>query len=273
MTLENLCELIELQDEIKEQVFDKMKQMDFAPLQEHILALTKPGAIKAYIALSEIVGDEFPSIKMLCCYLRAALITYENYQKLGIDDEIYIETMKFFTRFIGECVELRGALGFDRAAWSQRHLNMSIIRIGALEYEFKTAEDNKVVSIHIPSGADLSFDSLKASFVAARKFIKEKMPEYAEAPFVCGTWLLFDRLKEFLRPESKILQFQSCFDIEKQYDTGGGSLSFIFQKEDCSDYTALPEKTSLQRKLKEFLLSGGVITSGYGVVKEGIDQE
>lgn len=273
MTLENLCELIELQDEIKEQVFAEMKQMDFAPLQEHILALTKPGAIKAYIALSEIVGDEFPSIKMLCCYLRAALITYENYQKLGIDDEIYIETMKFFTRFIGECLERRGKLGFDRAAWSQRHLNLSIVRIGTLEYEFKDAEDKKVVSVHIPSGADLSFDSLKASFVAARKFIKEKMPEFADAPFVCGTWLLFDRLKDFLNPNSKILQFQSCFDIEKQYETGGASLSFIFQKADCSDYNALPEKTSLQRKLKEFLLSGGVITSGYGVVKEGIDQE
>lgn len=274
MTLEKLCELIELQDEVKEKVLAENNQMDFAPLEEHIVALTqKKVCFTAYEALKEMFGEDLPNAKMLCCYLRAALISYEKYQELGIDDEIFIETMKCFPRFIGECFVKSDVLGFDRAAWSVRQLNLSIMRIGTLEYEYTVSNDKKVISIHIPSGADLSLASLKASFVAARKFTRAKMPEYADAPFICSTWLLFDGLKNFLNPDSKIMQFQSCFDIHKQYDTSGQNLVFIFHKNDCSDYASLPENTSLQRKLKEYLLSGGVITSGYGVVKEGIDQE
>ena len=275
MTLENLCELIELQDEMKKQVLLLTQQMDFTPMDEHIVALTNPDRSEdAYTSLKEIVGEELPNVKMLCCYLRAALITYEKYQTLGIDNKIYVETMKCFPRFVGECLERRGIFGFDSAAasWGYRQLNTTLMRIGTLEYEWKIRNNEKVVCIHIPSDADLSLTTLKSSYIAARKLLQEKIPEYANAPIVCVSWLLYKGLEDFLHPDSRILQFQRCFDIKQQNPPSDSNLRFIFQRADCSDYAALPERTSLQRNVKSLLLSGGGIGSGYGVLKEGLDK-
>ena len=271
MRLEKLCEMIELQDEMKRQVLTLADEMDFSSLEAHIVALTDPdGAADAYAALKEIVGEEMPGAKMLCCYLRAALITYENYRARGIDDEIYVETMKCFPRFVGECLARRDAIGFDRAFWSYRQLSFTLVRIGTLEYEWRLRKGEKIISIHIPSDADLSCEALSASYAAARKFLREKVPEYAEAPITCESWLLYEGLADLLRPDSGILRFQRCFDMKHQNPPHNGCLHFIFQHQDCTDFASLPERTSLQRNVKKLLLSGGGISSGYGVLKEEI---
>jgi len=269
MTLEALCEKIELQEEMKKQVLILAREMDLAPLEKHITALTEPDrAAEAYAALKEIVGEDMPGAKILCCYLLAALITHEKYQAIGIGEDIYVETMKCFPRFVGECLARRDELGFDRAFWSYRQLNMTLMRIGTLEYEWHVRKGEKVVSIHIPSDADLSISSLQASYRAARSFLREKVPEYAEAPIICESWLLYEGLESLLRPDSGILRFQRCFDIKQQYPPNNGCLHFIFQRQDCSNYALLPERTSLQRNVKALLLSGGGIRSGYGILKE-----
>lgn len=47
-------------------------------------------------------------------------------------------------------------------------------------------------------------------------------------------------------------------------------LNFVFNMRECDNYNNLSEKTSLQRKIKEFLINGGKIYNGYGEINEEI---
>ncbi len=268
MNLKELCVKIELQDEMARAVEDFSAEFDFSTVDEQIARLVDPDcSADARTALETAVGDDPKGVKILSCYLRAALITREKYDELGVDEKIYIDTMKCFPRFIGETLERNDLLAFQTAYWSYRHLNTTLVRIGTLEYERKVREGVKVLSIHIPSNADLSQETLDRSVADARKFMREKFPEYGEAPMICESWLLSERLRDFLGENSKILKFQAMFDIQRQNAPSKNALTYIFHRANCDDYASLPENTSLQRKVKAFLLAGGGIGSGYGVVK------
>ena len=269
MTLKEFCERIQLQDELVKKVFELEESFDFAPYKQLINDLTeKEKSEDAYKALKEQLGEDPHGITILACYLKAALITYEKYQALGIDDEIYFDTMKSFTRFSDECLERQGYLGFVNSFWSYRHLNTNLMRIGALEFERVIRNGVLFISVHIPSNADLSKEALDDSFTRARAFLNEKFPECAEAQIYCESWLLYGGLKDVLPENSRILGFQSRFDVTRQNNVSKNALTYIFHRADCSDYQSLPEDTSLQRKVKALLLEGGGVGSAYGILKE-----
>ena len=93
---------------------------------------------------------------ILACSLLCACRAYEEYQKKGISDTVYFETMKCFTRFIDETQKRTGRLAFDRGWWTYRQISMQLFRIGELEYEFVEYEGRPALSIHIPSDAHFS---------------------------------------------------------------------------------------------------------------------
>ena len=269
MTLNELCQKIELQPEILTTVMDFSNEFDFQTVEKQLSELTEyDTAAAAYKTVTELLGDDPSGLKVLTCYLKAALMTHVKYAEKGIDDEIYFDTMKCFTRFVGECFERRDIWGFVDANWAYRHLNTSLVRIGALEFERTVRNGEPAVSVHIPSNADLSKESLDASFSAARRFLKNYYPDYAEAPIFCESWLMYPGLHDLLNPDSKILHFQSRFEIKQVNPISKNALTYIFHRADCSDYSSLPESSSLQRKAKALLLSGGNIGSAYGVLKE-----
>ena len=269
MTLKELCEKIELQDELAEKVLVLSKEFDTLPYKKYINDLTVMELSEnTYKALKNQLGEDTFGIRILTCYLKAALITYEKYKTLDIDETIYLDTMKCYTRFSGECLERYGWLGCANASWSYRHLNTSLIRLGTLEYERIISNGKMLVSVHIPSDADLSSEALDESFAMARRFLNEKFPSCVDAPIYCESWLLYGGLKDILPENSRILGFQSKFDIQRQNEISKNPLIFIFHRADCSDYALLPENTSLQKKVKALLLNGGGIGSAYGVLKE-----
>ena len=269
MTLTQLCNKIELQDQLVQMVSELSETFDFSPLQQHIADLTVPALSEnAFKALQEKLGDDPHGAKMLTCYLKAALITHQKYTELGIDESIYVATMKCFTRFCGECLERKDYLAFELGFWSYRHLNTNLIRIGTLEYEQTVRNGSLFISVHIPSDADLSAESLEYSFKTARALLNEKFPACRTAPIYCESWLLSGELRDLLPVGSKILGFQSYFDIQRQNPISKGALPYIFHRANCNDYNALPENTSLQRKVKALLQSGGGIGTAYGVLKE-----
>lgn len=269
MTLIELCKKIELQEELTQMVLECAETLDFALLSQHIEDLTVPELSEnAFKSLGEKLGEDPCGAKMLTCYLKAALITRQKYKELGIDESIYVDTMKCFTRFCGECLERKDYLAFELGFWSYRHLNTNLMRIGTLEYEQLIRNGSLFISVHIPSDADLSAESLDYSFKTARALLNEKFPACRTAPIYCESWLLSGELRDLLPVGSKILGFQSYFDIQRQNPVSKGALQYIFHRADCSDYNALPENTSLQRKVKALLLDGGGIGTAYGVLKE-----
>ena len=269
MEMTELYRLIELQEEIVEKLEAVKSQMDLPALEEKIAGMMEIStAHQSYTDLLELLGEDEGSIKMLYCQLEGARRDYDRYVQRGISKEVYVDTMKCFTRFIRECGEKHdGKLFYDRAYWSYRQVAMTLFRVGALEYEFRKHEELDALTIHIPSDADFSPASIDASLAAADEMFKACFPEYKSAFFMCDSWLLSPTLQKLLPETSNIVKFQKRFDMYRVNDEKNACMNWVFQCGNDVDYATLPEKTSLQRNIKAHLLGGGIVGTGYGIIR------
>ena len=218
------------------------------------------GYAEAAEELNRVLGADEGGWKMLSVQLAGALLTREHYIKRGISDEIFLDTMGCFNRFVREHKISYGDYGFDRWWWTGRQLSMELFRIGALEFERAGGD----IAVHIPSDADLSEGALDRCFADARVFFKEKLGESGD--FVCTSWLLSPALKELLPSTSKILGFQGRFTIEGFEDSEEYKV-WLF-KNPALTPESFPEDTTLQRNAKAFILAGGKIGAGTGRIKK-----
>ncbi len=74
-------------------------------------------------------------------------------------------------------------------------------------------------------------------------------------------------IAQMLDKNSNIVKFQELFGIKQDKNGIDDILNFVFNIRECDDYTNLSEETSLQRKIKAFLINGGIIYNGYGEIK------
>ena len=156
MELEILFREIELQEKMAERVMSVLPVLSGEEIETQLKCLmnikTAPDALAHLTAL---FPDE-DGVGVLACSLLCACKAYKEYQKKGISDTVYFETMKCFTRFIDETQKRTGRLAFDRGWWTYRQISMQLFRIGELEYEFVEYEGRPALSIHIPSDAHFS---------------------------------------------------------------------------------------------------------------------
>ena len=144
---------------------------------------------------------------------------------------------------------------------------MQEFRIGELEYEMKQTKTGKQISIHIPSDAVLTKEKCDASLEESKAFFARHFPEYQDKDYVCHSWLLDPVLRELLPPGSRILEFQSRFRILEVDYQDDGYVEWVFKRNDAHirDFS---EDTLLQRNMKRYLLEGGKVGSGFGVMKK-----
>ncbi|MBR3505165.1 MAG: family 20 glycosylhydrolase [Clostridia bacterium] len=188
-----------------------------------------------------------------------------------IPEDIWLATMRCFTRFVNEHFASTGKYAFDRGFWTTRQIAARIFRIGELEYELRETDDPtlpRVISLHIPSDAHMTADRLNESVAGARRFLKEHFPDWAGLPMRCGSWLLSPALRPLLDADSNILRFQRAFDIDTEERDSDGVLQWVFklsgERQEGVDLSALPEDTTLQRRMKKSLLAGEKIGSAAG---------
>ncbi|MBO5836852.1 MAG: hypothetical protein J6Q92_03065 [Oscillospiraceae bacterium] len=123
------------------------------------------------------------------------------------------------------------------------------------------------LSIHIPSGADISPATMDRAIASARKILKERFPEHGSAMIYAASWLLDPVLDSFLKESSNILQFAHRFVRYPRKSDGTHAFNLIFQKH-YDDYNLLPENSSLERGLKKLYLSGRYIYFYHGIIPE-----
>ena len=197
MTIRELCDLIELQEVIKERVLAFSEEFDFSAVEKILEDFRDYKKMKsARLELQEILGEDENRIKILTCMLRASANLYDVYKENGISDEVYVETMKCYTRFISETYRMTGKHYFDRYWWTARQAGGHLYRIGELEYELKRLDDKQVIDIHIPSDADFSPKAVDESLRMTKEFLRMYYPEMSVCDFTCDSWLLLNSLKE-----------------------------------------------------------------------------
>ena len=183
-------------------------------------------------------------------------------------ENIWLDTMKCFPRFIAEHRRSYGCDGFDRGGWTVRQVGARLFRIGELEYELPEKAEASArpakgacISLHIPSDARLQPALLDDSVRSARSFLSEYFPDLADLPMDCESWLLSPRLREWLPAGSRILGFQAAFDLVETDPGSDAALEWVFHVAEgqraAMDPARFPEDTALQRKMKADCLSGG----------------
>ena len=88
------------------------------------------------------------------------------------------------------------------------------------------------------------------------------MPDWQGNQITTDTWMIMPELDEFLPEGSNIRAFKNLFDIDIVDRDQEWYMGWIFPGF-SGKFEELPEKTTLQRKLKQYLLSG----KKFGVAK------
>ncbi|MGM9609443.1 MAG: acyltransferase domain-containing protein [Eubacteriales bacterium] len=107
MELLELCENIGMPREVTEQV------LSYSDFDRQLLAgLThRETAADTYRALKSRCQS---GMELLAYSLQAARLTYEAYRVRGIDERVFSDTMRCFSRFVGETYTNCGVYDFDR---------------------------------------------------------------------------------------------------------------------------------------------------------------
>lgn len=224
-------------------------------------------AREAYRQLKDTLPEDSPDHwKLLYCYLECARRARANYRKRGIPDQIYLDTMSCFSRFLAEDRNIYGRPCFLRGWWTYRQTSMRLFRIGALEYELRARGGRPVIDLHIPSDADFSPASVDRSLEQAEDFFRTYFPEYGYEACTCDSWLLSPRLEPLLSRRSNILSFQRRFQILGETPEDREYIQWLFQVPEDTETGRLPENTSLQRRVKALLLEGGAVGCAFGIL-------
>lgn len=188
-------------------------------------------------------------INLICTY------SYEQYVKLGLSDKIFKDTFAFITRFVSSTKNEDGKYRYNLAWWLQRQITLQEFRIGSLEYEFVESDNNREIEIHIPSDADMNIKALCSSVADFINFEKKYFPDWCDTVITTETWMIMPELEQFLSKDSHIVKFKNLFDIDSVDYEQTWYMEWIFPGYSEINEN-LPEKTTLHKKLKSYLLSG-----------------
>lgn len=196
------------------------------------------------------------------------------YKTLEIDDKIFFDTVDDIRIWC----ENNANKGLKNYNWIKNHVACELFKIGRLQYQLCTCKSRmlkynllpfdygeKIVYVHIPQGEKLIYADCVESLKMAKAFISKHFPDYHYSFFFCESWLLYGENFQFMQPSSNILQFSSLFDVVYSCDIDAQAIERIFGKR-CFDKRKYPENTSLQRNAKAYLLNGGKLGIGIGVI-------
>ena len=268
--LDTFCHAIGLPAPCRSQVLSFRRDPSFTRLSPRALPILEDLLLptlwdQALARLKALLGTDPEGMKILTFMLAACGETRKIYDSLHISETIFIDTMKCFSRFINEHMESYGTYGFDRDFWTMRQISARLFRLGSLEYELTEEAGQRVCHIHIPSDGNLALTPRRSSYAMAEGFLRQTFPGYDGVPFLCTSWLLSPGLRKCLPEGSRIRSFQDDFIITETFPERTNFLTWVYKRPDIP-LEKLPENTSLQRTLKNYLLAGGKVGEATGIL-------
>lgn len=224
--------------------------------------------------ISELVGVHQYTVHLLY-FICLSYHTKALYEQRNIPYKVYYDSMSDLKWKLFECHKLYGIWGSFVAWWFKDFFNLSRFALGRLQYELIPFEydypkgglskGDLVLNIHIPSCGRLTKEDCVDSYKKAAEFYKDSFVGRNPA-FVCSSWLLFPRHREFLPAKSNILAFMDFFDIIDSHESDDYEVLWrIFNKKYEGSVSDLPQETSLQRAYIDWVSKGNKIGEGVGV--------
>lgn len=162
-----------------------------------------------------------------------------------------------------------GPLGIVPILWSSHFLLLEIVEIGRLQYEHRPAvpgDERLRVGIHIPPEGRLTPQAVADSLAAAPAYLERVFGRRPEE-YGTTTWLISRQLRPLYRSGSNLAAFCDLFDVTDGEDGIPDVKNYLFRASPDAPPETLPEDTSLQRAVKAYLLGGGQVRLGCGVLR------
>lgn len=206
----------------------------------------------------------------------------QTYAVKNVSEEIYLRSMDDLHCKNAECVECKGVPGTFVAGWYDRFFRFTRFGLGRFQFEthdFWDADEYKsscgyvvkrgdpVVGMHIPSSGipltdEVRLDSYRRAYKFYRDYFKS---DYAV--FTCGSWLLYDKQREFLPAGSNILKFLGDFELLHSEDSDSfGDAWRVFGHWADLPLEQWPTDTSLRAAYVNRLKAGKKTGHGNGVI-------
>lgn len=215
-------------------------------------------------------------VRLAVCVCYALKYTRAEYERLGICENVFYDT-------IGDIkiwCENNNNNGLKNFAWIQNHLKCELFRLGRLQFQLYTysipkyknapfKKGERLIYIHIPQGEGLIYSDCVDSLKQANDFFDKYFPEHKYRFFFSESWLLYNENYAFMEASSNILQFQSMFEIIESLPIDAQAIERIFGKRQLLKKN-YPENTSLQKSAKKYIMNGGKLGIGVGIIPKDI---
>jgi len=293
---ENYCEKINMFPEALSEMKEYFNDEIFKKINVHYKEFSELFASnrKEYYAKEKELAEELRidfSVLNMFIFINFACDAKTKFDEKGIDEKIYYDTMLDITISAEVYHHSSGKYGLDdaRLEWLWRHLELVIFTLGRLQFEITslthdiplyltpsgafvpTKEGNREIltkgafslSTHIPEGPKMYHEDCIDCYKKAKIFFKKHFGQ--DVLFcTCWSWLISPQLRLWLGNDSNIIKFQRDYVLVNEVPSDGTIYYlYLIKKDNPDDY---PENTSLQRKVKAFIKSGGIVTEGYGVM-------
>lgn len=180
-------------------------------------------------------------------------------RKRGVPKEIVSRTLNAICSCLLRNVQYKGRVGTSGFFnWLPYYPQGRLYKVNDFEYENAKHDGKSAVGVHIPAKTKLNvLDNLK-SFKEGLDFFDKYYPELEMTGMVCESWMLSTEIEEVMGGKTNVTRFGDMFDRYDIGDTKGlGVCRFVFG---CGTpyppVEELPESTTMQRKMKEYMLSG-----------------
>jgi len=280
MLKENVTQLMQKLDFPRTAQNELLNTLDFLLQNDDFLNIVNRYNCDEY-NINEMVEDitTLAEGKGICLYtahmllfLSMAPILHNRFKQKGISDEIFYDTMRDLRYKLIECSLVYGKCGTFVPKWYKGFFDMKIFALGRLHFELTRMpfdykdickKGHMVLSCHIPASGPLLLDEVEESFKLACDFFKISGPMVV----VCSSWLLYPRFyEEVFKKGSNLSKFYELFDIVESNERAITADAWRVFGTLETDLDKLPQETTLQRNLLEFLKAGNSMGGGYGVL-------
>ena len=216
------------------------------------------------------------AIFLICC----SLVCKSQYVYEGFDQNVFWDTFGDLAVKIEECYKIKGIYGIFVENWFSPFFQIKAFKLGRFQYRIRNYKyqvpyyldgkpfilpGDEVISLHIPRGPSLVKAEREISYQKAKSFFGQFFG-IDVLKLVCTSWLLYSSNIMILPQSSNIIDFMKDWDIFGNIEDGAFSFCWkIFGMDYTGNPSDLPEKTSLQKSYKQWLLSGGKLGRGIGI--------
>lgn len=215
-------------------------------------------------SMIELFGEEYNPFVTNILVLLGYKIHDENMEKKNYNNEQKGLYKKRVRETLTNDIFIRKLDGIriSQMIWGAYFINTKLIEVGRLQYE----DCKDYIKIHIPSGSKLLIEKVIDSINNSKKEI-EKYFDIKNPTYICDSWLLSNQINAIIDLNSNIRRFYNLFDVEDGEDATKNILNFVFNVQECENFSNLSENTSLQRLLKKQLLENKEMRIGVGKLK------